>query len=81
MTFGVSHKSDADFDLGLSAIAQNVMLSFQNIGDGQVQLQWVSGVSLQATNLTGPWTTNIAATSPYSVIPIEPQMFYKIEAQ
>ena len=41
-------------------------------------LTWFQGVLLQAPALTGPWTTNSAANSPYSVPPTGTQQFYKL---
>ena len=43
-----------------------------------LQLTWAYGTLLQATNITGPWTTNIA-TSPYTVTPTGPQMFFRVQ--
>jgi hypothetical protein len=41
-------------------------------------LSWSSGaVLLQATNLNGPWSTNVGATSPFNVTPSQPQMFFR----
>jgi predicted alpha-1,6-mannanase (GH76 family) len=48
---------------------------------GLVTLTWSSGVLLQSTNLSGPWCTNTAATSPFQVTPGEPAMFYWIQGQ
>ena len=46
---------------------------------GKVVLTWNGGGKLlQAPSLSGPWTTNSAATSPYQVTPSAPQMFYKV---
>jgi hypothetical protein len=47
------------------------------VGNGQVRLQWSQGTLLQASEVTGPWTTN-SATSPYTVTESNPQMFYKV---
>jgi len=80
ITYGASGNSDAVFDLGLKPIKQNLTLRIQNIGDGELQLQWSTGVLLQATNLAGPWTTNTSATSPYPVTPSAPQMYYQIKS-
>lgn len=45
----------------------------------QLTLAWSgTGKLLQATNLAGPWTTNVTAQSPLTVIPADPQLFYKI---
>jgi hypothetical protein len=43
-------------------------------------LSWPQGTLLQATNLTGPWVTN-TATSPYTLSPTNPVMFYRIRVQ
>ena len=40
-------------------------------------LNWTAGTLLQATNLSGPWVTN-PATSPYTVVPTNAQMFYRL---
>jgi Concanavalin A-like lectin/glucanases superfamily/Bacterial Ig domain len=55
-----------------------VTLSCQISGTNLV-LSWPHGTLLQATNIAGPWTTNNAATSPYTLVPDEPQMFYRIK--
>jgi hypothetical protein len=47
----------------------------------QVQLRWGTlGLLEQATNVTGPWTTNTLATSPYTVTvgPTNPRQFYRV---
>jgi hypothetical protein len=47
-----------------------------------LNLTWPgNGMLLQATNVTGPWTTNTGATSPFVVIPAGPSMFYRIQGQ
>ena len=46
-----------------------------------LQLTWSRGSLLQATNLTGPWTTNTGAVSPFTVVPTGPQMFYRLQSQ
>ena len=43
------------------------------------QLIWNAGMLLEATNVYGPWTTNASATSPFSVLPIGRQCFYRLE--
>jgi len=55
-----------------------VNINIQESG-GNLVLSWLSGVLLQATNVTGPWTTN-NATSPYTNQPTQPQMFYRVQA-
>jgi hypothetical protein len=47
----------------------------------QVQLSWGTlGLLEVATNVTGPWTTNTLATSPYTVTvgPTNPRQFYRV---
>ena len=47
---------------------------------GQVTLTWPLGLLLQATNVTGPWTTNLSATAPsYQVPSTGPGKFYRIQ--
>ena len=43
-------------------------------------LSWPQGMLLQATNMAGPWTTNNAG-SPYTNLPSQPQMFYRVQLQ
>ena len=40
-------------------------------------LNWVPGALLEANNLSGPWVTN-PAVSPYTVVPTNTQMFYRL---
>jgi len=43
------------------------------------QINWLIGTLLEATNLSGPWTTNAAATSPYIVPPTAiTQKYYRV---
>jgi hypothetical protein len=44
---------------------------------GQLVLSWPFGTLLQATNVTGPWTTN-TATSPYTNNMTWPRQFFRI---
>ncbi|MGP8235731.1 MAG: RHS repeat-associated core domain-containing protein [Limisphaerales bacterium] len=44
---------------------------------GSLTLTWSQGTLLQATNLTGPWSTNTAA-SPYTFAPTNSQKFFKL---
>jgi hypothetical protein len=52
-------------------------LQFTN---GSLTLSWPTGTLLQATNLTGPWTTN-NAPSPFTVTPAGPGMFYRVRVK
>jgi hypothetical protein len=47
---------------------------------GNLLLNWTYGGLLESTNVTGPWTTNTAA-SPYTVTPTGPQKFYRLQLQ
>lgn len=78
--YGTDNSYDATFDLGLAPSSQSVTLGVQTISGGQLQLQWSNGILLQATNLLGPWVTNVA-TSPYALTPTAPRMFYRIRVQ
>jgi hypothetical protein len=51
-----------------------------NTWDGrQLTLSWPFGGSLlQATNLSGPWSTNLSAP-PITIMPNQPQMFYRLK--
>jgi hypothetical protein len=47
-----------------------------------LQLNWLYGTLLQASNVTGPWTVNRNASPPsYTVTPTGPQMFYRVQVQ
>ena len=75
-------RTDSDFDLVVAGsvfypVATPTFLSVTNRG-GNLQLSWpTNGSLLQTTNLTGPWTTNSAALSPFTVSPTNAQMFYR----
>lgn len=43
-----------------------------------LELIWNTGTLLEATNLSGPWVPNLAATSPLSITPTEPQKFFRV---
>jgi len=50
---------------------------------GAVQISWnpALGVLLQSTNIRGPWVTNAAAVSPYSVSPTNAAQFYRVRVR
>jgi len=55
-------------------------ISITPIPGGQVQVSWPGGSLLQASSVTGPWTTNLN-TSPYVVTPSAGSgTFYKLQA-
>src|SRR5262249_4592521 len=57
----------------------NVSISIQKLGPNVV-LSWPQGTLLEATNVTGPWTTN-PATSPYTNAPTSARKFYRVQLQ
>jgi hypothetical protein len=54
-------------------------LNLTKSGSG-LTLVWTGGILLQATDLTGPWTTN-NSPSPFVVTPTGPRMFFKVLQQ
>jgi hypothetical protein len=73
----------ADYGAGnVTLIAATLSKPLASIQIGFVgsnlQLTWPSGTLEQATNLTGPWTTN-SAPSPLMVTPSAPEMFYRLK--
>jgi hypothetical protein len=56
-----------------------VTLSFQVV-NGQLILSWPNGTLLQAPAVTGPWTTNNAA-SPYTNSMTGPKEFYRVRVR
>ena len=57
-----------------------VNLKMQPTTGNQLQLTWPMGVLLEATNISGPWTTSTAAP-PYTITPTTPQLFYRVQIQ
>ncbi|MGB7749563.1 MAG: LamG-like jellyroll fold domain-containing protein [Verrucomicrobiia bacterium] len=53
------------------------ILSMTNKSTNMV-LTYVGGQLLEATNISGPWTTNLTATSPFTVSPTGQMKFYRI---
>ena len=54
-----------------------VTLQITRVGN-DVQLSWPLGRLLEATSLSGPWTTNSLAASPYPVTPTGSSKFYRV---
>ena len=49
---------------------------------GHLTLSWPNGsILLEATNVAGPWTTNMDAMSPLVITPNKPQTFYRLQLQ
>lgn len=64
----------------LSAVVTPPTLGLAPSGGGNLTLTWSPGsMLLQATNLLGPWTTNGAAISPYTVSPTNAQSFFRVK--
>ena len=53
------------------------ILSLTNSGKNMV-LSYVGGQLLEATNMSGPWTTNLTATSPFTISPTGQMKFYRV---
>lgn len=48
---------------------------------GSLTLTWSHGLLLEASDVTGPWTTNTTAISPFIIVPTAPRQFYRVQAQ
>ena len=48
---------------------------------GNLMLTWPGGTLLEAPAVTGPWTTNSAAVSPYPITPTAAQKYYRVQLQ
>lgn len=63
-----------------TGIFYDVMLT-NKINGANLVLSWPgNGKLLEATNLSGPWTTNVSI-SPATITPNQPQKFYRIKTQ
>jgi hypothetical protein len=63
----------------LGAAPPPVTINF-SVSGGNLTLTWSQGTLLEATNVSGPWVTNGAA-SPYTVAPTGPQRFFRVQTQ
>lgn len=52
-----------------------------SVTGGNLTLTWSHGTLLEAPTPTGPWHTNSAAASPYTVPMSSPQQFYRVVVQ
>jgi hypothetical protein len=68
-----------DVGVGKASTPPTVTLYIAKAGSGGLTLTWSAGTLVEATNLTGPWTTNTSATSPYPVVPTGSQMFFEVK--
>ena len=48
-------------------------------GAGNIQLSWLQGTLLEATNLGGPWITNVGAVSPWTEPTGTGQRYYRLK--
>jgi hypothetical protein len=65
------------YNAGLQ-IFSPVTLHIAPTSAGNLTLTWSQGTLLQATNLTGPWTTNMTAASPYTIAPTNSHSFFRV---
>jgi PKD repeat protein len=63
----------------LATLPSSVTMTIEKIGDNVV-VNWPQGTLLEAPDLTGPWTTNNAA-SPYTNAPAGAAKFYRVRVQ
>ena len=65
-------------NVSITVTAEQSVLTMMNLSNGQLQLSWTYGGTLEgATNLTGPYSA-VAGTSPYLVPPTNAQMFFRV---
>ncbi|HZV35000.1 MAG TPA: family 16 glycosylhydrolase [Verrucomicrobiae bacterium] len=62
----------------LSIIGPPQTLVFTNLGGGQMQLSWEYGNLQTATNVNGPYTNVVGATSPYTVVTSNSQQYFRV---
>ncbi|HEY4416785.1 MAG TPA: SGNH/GDSL hydrolase family protein [Verrucomicrobiae bacterium] len=61
---------------GTATVASLTLLAGSGSGS---HLAWPQGLLLEATNIAGPWFTNFAASSPYSLVTTGLQKFYRVK--
>jgi hypothetical protein len=67
---------------GTAAVTVNPRLVFSiQTASGNLILNWPYGMLQSATNLFGPWTNVIGATSPLTNVTAAPQQFYRVLLQ
>ena len=59
-------------------VGGTVTLQIQHSNE-DVVMTWTQGKLLQAASVTGPWTTNATATSPYAVPATNAQSFFRVQ--
>jgi hypothetical protein len=65
--------------VGTVTFPSPVSISLQ-MTNSNLRLTWPQGTLLESSNVSGPWTTNIA-TSPFIVSPTNAQRFYRLRVQ
>jgi hypothetical protein len=62
----------------INALVLHALPTIRMSGSGKsLTLQWGGGTLLEATNLAGPWMTNVNI-SPYTVMPTNPARFFRV---
>ncbi|MDB6111839.1 MAG: hypothetical protein JWR69_3589 [Pedosphaera sp.] len=56
-------------------------VSIQSAGGGLLKLSWPNGILQSANTITGAWSAVSGATSPYTLMPIAQQQFYRVKLQ
>jgi autotransporter-associated beta strand protein len=72
--------SISDGELYLSVAPATPPTAAISVSGGNVSVTWSgSGILLQATNVSGPWVTNVGATSPFKMPTTNAQMFFRLQ--
>jgi hypothetical protein len=58
-----------------------VNLSWDDLSTSPIYPSATTTTLLEASNLTGPWTTVAGATSPWPVTPVGSQHYYRLQVQ
>lgn len=71
-----SAQVDAHYAAGCGIVTTQPTLTITPSG-GNIIVTWSQGLLLQASDITGPWTTNTTAVSPWTSTPSSDRQFYK----
>jgi hypothetical protein len=58
-----------------------VVISFANLGGGQMQLEWSQGTLQSADSVAGPYSTVPGASSPYVISTATGSQFYRVQVR
>lgn len=72
--------SPATGSINLAPTPPAVTMGITNNGGGVIQISWAQGTLLEATNIVGPWTTNVA-TSPLLLTNPAGMKFFRVKVQ